>query len=166
MNITGYFQPYSLLWVAGILLAAIAIVLLRNKARPPVLVAFLSIVIGLALVYFYVRPVQTPLLGSVAQVKTIISQGKPVLFEFQSPYCIACTSLKPAVDRAEQEYRGRLVIIRLNIQDPIAMELKPIYNFEYTPTFIFFDEQGQERWRTMLSFDEARLSAEMSKRAP
>ena len=165
MNITEYFQPYSLLWVTGILLAAIAIVLFRNKARPPVLVAFLSIIIGLVLVYFYIRPVQTPLLGSVVQIGTIIGQGKPVLFEFQSPYCIACTSLKPVVDRAEQEYRGRLVIIRLDIQDPIAMELKPIYNFEYTPTFIFFDEQGQERWRMILEFDEAKLRAEMSKRA-
>ncbi|MGC1378576.1 MAG: thioredoxin family protein [Anaerolineales bacterium] len=166
MGITEYFQPYSLLWVTGILLVAIAVVLLRSKAHPPVLVAFLSIVIGLALVYFYVRPVQTPLLSSVAQVRAIIGQGKPVLFEFQSPYCIACTSLKPAVDRAEQEYKGRLVIIRLNIQDPIAMELRSTYNFEYTPTFIFFDEQGVERWRMILEFDEAKLRAEMSKRAP
>ena len=165
MSITEYFQPYSLLWVAGILLVGIAIILVRSKARPPVMIAFLSIVIGLALAYFYARPVQTPLLGSVDQVHAIIGQGKPVLFEFQSPYCIACTALKPAVDRAEQEYQGRLVVIRLNIQDPVAMELRSVYHFEYTPTFIFFDEQGQERWRTMLNFDEAKLSAEMSKRA-
>jgi len=160
-----YIQPYSLLWAAGILLGAIAIILLRNKARPPVLVAFLSIVIGLALAYVYARPVQTPLLGDVAQVQGIIGHGKPVLFEFQSPYCISCTALKPAVDRAEQEYKGRLVIVRLNIQDPVAMDLKPIYNFQYTPTFIFFDEQGRELWRTIRDFDEAKLRAEMSKRS-
>jgi thioredoxin-related protein len=44
------------------------------------------------------------------------------------------------------------------------MELAPLYAFRATPTFIFFDEQGNELWRTVGQFDEARLRAEMSKR--
>jgi thiol-disulfide isomerase/thioredoxin len=164
MNILEYLQPYSLAWAAGILLAGIAIVLVRSKAHPRVLVAFASIAIGLGLVYFYVRPVATPSLGDAAHIRAIVGHGKPVLFEFQSPYCISCTALKPAVDKAEQEYGDRLVILRLNIQDPVAMQLRPIYNFQYTPTFIFVDEQGREVWRTIRDFDEAKLRAEMSKR--
>jgi hypothetical protein len=31
-------------------------------------------------------------------------------------------------------------IIRLNIQSRSGMELAPVYGFEFTPTFIFFDE--------------------------
>lgn len=165
MNILEYFQPYSLAWVFGVLVAAIAIILVRSKARPPVFIAFLSIVIGLMLVYFYVRPVETPFMGDAAQVQAQIGQGKPVLLEFQSPYCISCTALKPAVDKAEQEYAGRLVVLRINIQDPLGRDLRPIYNFQYTPTFIFLDEQGQEQWRTIRDFDEARLRTEMSQRA-
>ncbi len=164
MDILEYFGPYSLAWVTGILLAAIAVILVRSKARPRVFIAYASIIIGLGLVYFYIRPVETPLLGDAAQVRAIIGHGKPVLFEFQSPYCISCTALKPAVDRAEQEYGDRLVILRLNIQDPLAQELRPIYNFQYTPTFIFIDEQGRELWRTVSAFDEAKLRAEMSTR--
>jgi len=44
------------------------------------------------------------------------------------------------------------------------MELAPVYAFKSTPTFIFFDEQGTELWRTIGEFDEARIRAEMGKR--
>lgn len=72
--------------------------------------------------------------------------------------------MKPVVDRVEQEFEGRLVVIRLNIQESLGQELAPVYGFEYTPTFIFFDEQGNELWRTVGDFDEARVRAEMSTR--
>ena len=33
------------------------------------------------------------------------------------------------------------------------MELAPVYGFNFTPTFIFFDAQGNEVWRTIGNFD-------------
>lgn len=68
------------------------------------------------------------------------------------------------MDRLENEYQGRLVFIRLNIQESVGRELAPVYDFRATPTFIFFDEQGVEAWRMVGSMDEAQLRAEMSKR--
>jgi len=165
VNTMEYFRAYSLLFAAAVLLVPIAIILIRSKARPPVMVAFISLVVGLTLVYFYARPVQTPLLGDSSQIQARIGKGKPVLLEFQSPYCITCTVLKPAVDKAEKEYGKRLVIMRINIQDPLGVELKSVYNYQYTPTFIFIDKQGQERWRTIGDFNEAQLRAEMNKEA-
>lgn len=46
-----------------------------------------------------------------------------------------------------------LHIVRLNIQEPVGRELAAAYGFEFTPTFIFFDAQGNELWRTIGSFD-------------
>jgi thioredoxin-related protein len=46
-----------------------------------------------------------------------------------------------------------LHIIRLNVQEPVGRELAPVYGFEFTPTFVFFDAQGNELWRTVGSFD-------------
>ncbi len=37
------------------------------------------------------------------------------------------------------------------------MELAPKYGFEYTPTFIYFDEQGNELWRTVGEFDPQKI---------
>jgi thioredoxin 1 len=82
-------------------------------------------------------------------VQEMIGDGKPVLLEFQSPYCIGCTRLKPIVDELEAEYGQRVLFIRLNIQESVGRELAPVYGFEFTPTFIFFDAQGNELWRSV-----------------
>lgn len=64
--------------------------------------------------------------------------------------------MKPIVDGLEQELEGQLLIIRLNIQESVGRELAPVYGFEYTPTFIFFDAQGNELWREVGSLDVKR----------
>jgi thioredoxin-related protein len=67
--------------------------------------------------------------------------------------------LKPVVDELEQELNNgvsigkQIHVIRLNIQEPVGRELSAVYGFEFTPTFIFFDGQGNEVWRTIGSFD-------------
>ncbi|HET7143323.1 MAG TPA: hypothetical protein VFI68_04805 [Anaerolineales bacterium] len=48
-------------------------------------------------------------------------------------------------------------IIRLNIQETVGRELAPVYNFEFTPTFIFFDAQGNEVWRMVGEFDPQKV---------
>jgi hypothetical protein len=85
MNL-DFLQPYSLLLFAIVLLAVVAVVLFRNRPRLPELLAFGGIVLALLIVYYYIRPVQTPLIGEAADVQAMIGRGKPVLLEFQSPY--------------------------------------------------------------------------------
>ena len=65
--------------------------------------------------------------------------------------------MKPIVDGLEQELEGQLVFIRLNIQENVGRELAPVYGFEYTPTFIFFDAQGNELWREVGGLDVERV---------
>jgi thioredoxin-related protein len=57
------------------------------------------------------------------------------------------------VDRLEKEVGGQLEIIRINIQEPVGKELAENYGFQYTPTFIFFDENGNEVWREVGELD-------------
>ena len=70
--------------------------------------------------------------------------------------------MKPIVDGLEREYAGRLVVIRLDIQSDVGRELAPVYGFQYTPTFIFFDAQGVELWREVGSLDTARVRASLA----
>ncbi|GAB4422489.1 MAG: hypothetical protein Kow002_11870 [Anaerolineales bacterium] len=53
--------------------------------------------------------------------------------------------------------RDELIVIRLNIQEDVGQELAPVYNFEFTPTFIFFDAQGTEVWRDVGTLDPQRV---------
>ncbi len=68
--------------------------------------------------------------------------------------------MKPIVDGLEKELGDKLLVIRLNIQDPVGRALTKPYNFQYTPTFIYFDAQGVELWRTIgsLNLDRVRDS--------
>lgn len=57
------------------------------------------------------------------------------------------------MDELEKQTIGRLLIIRLNVQESVARELAPIYKFQFAPTFIFFDAQGNELWRSVGELD-------------
>ena len=57
------------------------------------------------------------------------------------------------MDALESELGDQLRIIRLNIQEEVGQELALVYAFEFTPTFIYFDTSGTERWRQVGIFD-------------
>ncbi|MBK7447971.1 MAG: hypothetical protein IPJ47_00560 [Anaerolineales bacterium] len=61
------------------------------------------------------------------------------------------------MDEPEQGISDEIHFIRLNIQETIGMELAPVYGFEFTPTFIYFDAQGSEVWRMVGEFDPQRV---------
>jgi thioredoxin-related protein len=65
--------------------------------------------------------------------------------------------LKPVVDELENELGSEILFIRLNIQEDVGRELAPVYDFEFTPTFVYFDEQGNEVWREVGSLDPQRV---------
>ncbi|MCE7904190.1 MAG: thioredoxin [Anaerolineae bacterium CFX3] len=65
--------------------------------------------------------------------------------------------MKPVVDGLEKELAGKLILIRLNIQESVGRELAPVYGFQYTPTFIYFDAQGNELWRQVGGLDVERV---------
>ncbi len=61
------------------------------------------------------------------------------------------------MDGLEKELGDKLLIIRINIQSQVGRELAPVYHFEYTPTFIYFNGQGQEAWRVEGDIDPQKV---------
>ncbi len=150
-------NQYSFITVAlGFILVA-GFILLTNKPKWNDYLAFGVIVVGLIAAWSILHPRQTPLMDDAKKVKAMIGAGTPVLLEFQSPYCLGCTAIKPVVDNLETELGDQIHIIRLNIQDQTGMELAPVYDFSFTPTFIFFDAQGNEIWRMIGDFDPQKV---------
>jgi thioredoxin-related protein len=64
---------------------------------------------------------------------------------------------KPVVDGLEQELGDKLSIIRIDIQSQAGRELAGVYDFEYAPTFIFFNSQGHELWRVVGDVDPQKV---------
>ena len=65
--------------------------------------------------------------------------------------------MKPVVDELENNLMDRIVIIRVNVQEEVGRELAPIYDLGFTPTFIYFDAEGNELWREIGSLDAQRV---------
>jgi thiol-disulfide isomerase/thioredoxin len=151
------YNHYSFLWVALALTIVAGLVLLTNKPKLKDFISFGVIVAGLFVSWLILHPQQTALMNDAKAVQAMIGDGIPVLLEFQSPYCIDCSVEKPIVDGLENELGQKLHIIRINVQDQIGRELGPVYQFEYTPTFIFFDAKGNELWRTVGEIDPQRV---------
>lgn len=147
------YNHYSFLWIALGLTVVAGLVLLTNKPKIKDFLSFGVIVAGLLVSWLILHPHQTVLMGDAKAVQAMIGDGIPVLVEFQSPYCIDCTVERPIVDGLENELGQKLQVLRINIQEQVGRELAPVYNFEYTPTFIFFDAHGNELWRSIGEID-------------
>ena len=61
------------------------------------------------------------------------------------------------MDELEKELGDQILFIRLNIQENVGRELAPVYNFEFTPTFIYLDGDGNELWRSVGGLDPQRV---------
>ncbi len=61
------------------------------------------------------------------------------------------------MDGIEEEMGSKLHVIRIDIQQSVGRELAPVYGFEYTPTYIFFDAKGNEVWRTIGEIDPQKV---------
>lgn len=120
---------YSVIWLLLILALAVGLALFWRKPRLPELLAFGGIFAAILGLYFYLRPVQSDLMGEAANVQAMIGQGTPVLLEFQSPYCVACVALKPAIDSIESEFDGKLIVLRINVQEQVGMQLASFIDF-------------------------------------
>ena len=65
--------------------------------------------------------------------------------------------MKPVVDRLEEQYAGRLEIIRVDIQSTAGETIAQEYGLFVTPSFLFFDAQGQEAFRSAGTLDVNRI---------
>lgn len=70
--------------------------------------------------------------------------------------------MKPIVDGIEAQYKEQLVVVHVDVTTPAGREVGREFGFQYTPTFIFFDLNGQEAWRNVGSLDEAQITRSLA----
>ena len=68
-----------------------------------------------------------------ADFKTVVLQSKvPVLVDFYATWCIPCRLYSKVVDQAAQDYKGKLKVVRVDVdKNP---KLVSAYNVEELPT--------------------------------
>jgi thiol-disulfide isomerase/thioredoxin len=61
---------------------------------------------------------------------------------------MACVSAKPIVDGIANDYAGRVRLVRIDARDSANRELADQLGLRMTPTYVIYDAQANEVYRT------------------
>jgi len=87
---------------------------------------------------FYKEPVQGTDEGFQ---KEVLESKRPVLVDFWAPWCMPCKMVAPILHEIQEEYSGRLKVVKINTDE--NQEVASNYGIMGIPTLILFNN-GQE----------------------
>lgn len=74
----------------------------------------------------------------------VLRAKTPVLVDFYADWCGACVRVAPVLDELAQEYAGRLLIAKIDVDKHAATAAR--YRVRGIPSLLLFDH-GEEQWR-------------------
>jgi len=79
----------------------------------------------------------------------------PVLVDFWAPWCGPCRAMAPHFERAAQQLKDRVRLVKVNTEDAPALAAR--YNIRAIPTLVLF-RNGVEAKRTSGALDTGALT--------
>ncbi len=78
--------------------------------------------------------------------KEVLKSKHPVLVDFWAPWCQPCLAVAPFIDKMAKEYRGRVKVVKLNVdQNPVIARR---FQIQSIPTLMMFDNGQPVERRT------------------
>lgn len=71
-----------------------------------------------------------------------LANGRPTLVEFYADWCEACRAMAPAMDRLEQQHRGAMDVVLLNVENPRWQAEVERFDVNGIPQLELFDAGG------------------------
>ena len=83
------------------------------------------------------------------QLKQYMNEGKAVLVDYWAPWCGYCRRIAPMYDKVAQQYEGRLLVAKINIDEEPALVRGE--GIEVIPTLVLY--QGGEALGSLVAPD-------------
>lgn len=71
-----------------------------------------------------------------ANIDELLASEQPVLMDFWATWCGPCKILSPTVDEVADEYEGRVVVAKCNVDDADDVAMR--FRIRNIPTLMFF----------------------------
>ncbi|MCH5236677.1 MAG: thioredoxin family protein [Muribaculaceae bacterium] len=81
--------------------------------------------------------------------KIIPTNGLPTIIDFSATWCPPCRQLKPIFSKLEEEFKGRINFITIDVDDNPS--IAQYYGVQSIPMLIFMDPNGQIK-NTLVGF--------------
>jgi len=88
-----------------------------------------------------------------------LADGRPTLVEFYADWCEACRAMAPAMDRLEQQHRGALDVVLLNVDNPRWQAELERFEVNGIPQLELFDAAGEPVGRSIGARSAGELEA-------
>ena len=84
----------------------------------------------------------------------VLGGNEPVLVEFWAPWCVYCRRIAPALDKVAQQYAGKVMVAKVNIDDEPLLAARE--QIEVIPTLIIY-QHGQALGSIVAPESKARI---------
>ena len=68
----------------------------------------------------------------------VLKSNLPVMVDFFAEWCMPCKMIAPSVEEISQETVGKAKVVKIDIDDPTAIEIAMKFNVRSVPTLMFF----------------------------